>query len=50
MLDGLTILMALPNFVRSARYPLSLRLAVAALVIAAFTAALALSLSGIAGA
>ena len=50
MLDGLTILLALPNFIRSGRYPRSLRLAVVALIIAAFIAALALSLGGIAGA
>jgi len=44
MLDGLTILLALPNFLRSPRYPRALQLAGLAAVIAAFAAALVVAL------
>jgi hypothetical protein len=40
MLDGLTILLALPDFLRSPRYPRVLRWAVLAVVTTAVAAAL----------
>jgi hypothetical protein len=40
MLDGLTLLLALPDFLRSPRYPRGLRITVLIAVMAAFAAAL----------
>ncbi len=44
MIDGVTILLALPDFLRSPKYPRLLRLAVLACVVGTVAAALVASL------